>query len=230
MAGQRKRSAGSFLASLRKDKSVNIAAVAAALSESSSFIAQVIDGLSSADHVYRYNCLRVSVVLAEEHPQLVDQHWEKLSTMLTSPYSYQRAGAVSVLVPLACHRAYSGELLEAVRAMEGIFPAEATVNSRYILQGLGRIAAAVPPLREPITEFLLGSVTAEKPNRELLRSDVIEAFAAFADGLRDKERCIAYAANQVHSPSPRTRKASRDFLKCYGPSSAEAAGRTSAPR
>lgn len=217
MARKKKGESEKYLASLRKDKKPGISFGLSAAAESSATLSQIVDGLSSSESVFRFNCLRIVSQLAEDAPRLLDQHWERFSVMLTSPYSYKRACAVNVLVPLACSRGHSDELAEVVRAMKSILPSEGTVNSRYILQGLGRIAAAVPALRSAITEFLLTAVKPESPNHALLQSDVIEALGLCSQSESDIGRILSFVQLQLHSPSPRTKRAAREFLKRFGP-------------
>ncbi|HUX12407.1 MAG TPA: hypothetical protein VMW87_05225, partial [Spirochaetia bacterium] len=161
-----------------------------------------------------------ATLIAEQDAACVDRYWEQLSSLLASPYSYQRACAVNVLVPIACRRKSGDETAELVRALESTFPSESTVNARYILHGLGRIAVSVHEFRGSITEFLLRAVTADSPNSALLRSDVIDAFSDYAQLLPDRERVIAYVRQQLHSSSPRTRKSAREFLKKFAAASA----------
>ncbi len=180
-------------------------------------LSQIVDGLCSSDAVFRFNCLRIVSQLATDVPQVLEEHWERLSAMLESPYSYQRACAVSVLVPFVCTSAEGDRLKDVVRSMESILPAEGTVNSRYILQGLGRIAAAAPALRPAITEYLLTAVTPENPNHALLQSDVIEALGLCTSPGADAQRIVEFVRMQLHSQSPRTKRVARAFLKRFDP-------------
>lgn len=176
---------------------------------------KLLEGLTCPEDYYRYNCFQSLLKITEEHPYLVYPAWQRLASMLRSPNSFQRNIAVHLLAnltqadPLGRFEQIADEYL-ALLDDESIIPA------RSLAQNAGRIARFKPALQSRITDLLLGVEATHHKQKELLKSDVIDAFDEYFAETRDKERILEFIAQQKDSDSPRTRKAARAFLEKWG--------------
>jgi hypothetical protein len=93
--------------------------------------------------------------------------------------------------------------------------ADSVIVARYVAQNAGRIGRARPELADQIADRLLEIVrTYHNPDRrDLLAADVIASCTELLDLVADKARILAFVREQVHSSSPKTRQAAKEFLR-----------------
>lgn len=177
------------------------------------FRAEMLDGLTSRDDVYRYNCFKVLLQVSEGQPSVLYPEWDRFVGMLDSDNSYHRSIALRLIANLTS--------VDEENRFEGIFDRyfdllddEKVITARYLAQHAGRIARAKPHLQAAITERLLAvdSTHHEPGRRDLLKADVIASLGEFFDASGEQERILAFVEAQLACSSPKTRKAAKRFL------------------
>ena len=170
------------------------------------------DGLVSRNEVFRYNCFKVLLRVAEEQPSALHPDWGAFAALLDSDNAFHRSIGVQLIAALAC--------ADEERRFDPVFDRyfallndEKIMVARHLAQSAGRIAKARPDLRERITDILLGVDETHHKHKDLIKSDVIQAFAEYVGEYPDKGRTLAFVEAQLDSASPRTRKAAKGFLE-----------------
>jgi hypothetical protein len=174
--------------------------------------AELLNGLTSTDDFYRYNCFRTMLQVTEEDPLLVYSSWDRLEQMLSSENSYHQNIAVCLLANLTS--------VDKSRKFERIsddyfdlLDSEGMILARYVAQNAGKIARSKPALQAKVTKRLLAVEFSRQKQKELIKTDVINSFSEYFSESNDKEKILTFVTKQVKSSSPKTRKAAKAFLK-----------------
>lgn len=178
---------------------------------------RLIDGLTSIQDPYRYNCFQVLLRVCADHAALLYSNWDEFLALLDSPNAYHRSIGLRLI---ACLAAADGES-RFERVFDRYFDLlddESIMVARYLAQSAAGIAAAKPHLREPIVRRLLAvdRLHHEPSRRDLLKTDVIETLGACYEHCEDQAGIRAFVAEQLHCSSPKTRKAAKAFLAATG--------------
>jgi hypothetical protein len=72
---------------LRTRNTKEIDKVSRAAFDHEEILAELLDGLTSTDDYYRYNCFRTMLKVTEEKPGMVYPSWDRLEKMLVSENS-----------------------------------------------------------------------------------------------------------------------------------------------
>ena len=190
------------------------AAVRLALADAE-FRAALRDGVVSKNEVYRYNCFRVLLRISESQPAVLYPDWEGFVALLGSDNAFHRSIGLQVIANLVS--------ADVDRRFDALFDRyfallddDKVMVARYLAQSAGRIAKAMPDLRARITERLLDVACTHHEHKDLVKTDVIQAFAEYAEDYPDKARILAFVEQQLDSTSPKTRKAAKEFLRTLG--------------
>ena len=132
--------------------------------------------------------------------------------MLSSENSYHQNIAVCLLANLtACDQPRKFEKL--FDQYFSLLEAGGMILARYVAQSAGIIARYKPHLQAKITQRLLSIERSHQPQKELIKTDVINSFDQYFKEARDKEEILAFVNRQIKSSSPKTQKAAKVFLK-----------------
>lgn len=175
-------------------------------------VAELLDGLTSSDDFYRYNCFRTMLQVTEEKPGLVYPAWDRLERMLSSENSFHQNIAVCLLANLtAADKA--GKFERIFKEYFDLLDSQGMILARYVAQSAGKIARNKPGLQSKITARLLAVEQSKQKQKELIKTDVINSFGEYFDEARDKEKILTFVTKQTRSSSPKTQKAAKAFLK-----------------
>lgn len=174
----------------------------------------VLEGVTSTNEPYRYNCSKVLSRISEQDPELLYPEWKRFEMLFRSENSFHRAIAVYVIARLA--RVDVKKQFEKIFARYfGMLDDESLMIARYVAQNAGRIAKSKPALMNRITSELLKveKTHFDQGRRDLIFSDVLESFEEYFEESKDKEKIIALAKRLEHSRSPRAKKTAKQFLQ-----------------
>jgi hypothetical protein len=199
---------------LRTRNTKEIDKVSRAAFDHEEILAELLDGLTSTDDYYRYNCFRTMLKVTEEKPGMVYPSWDRLEKMLVSENSFHQNIAVCLLANLTA--------VDTKKKFEKLFDkyfafleSQGMTLARYVAQGAGKIARNKPALQSKITGKLLPVEQSHQKQKELIKTDVISSFDLYFDESEKKEEILAFVAKQTKSSSPKTKKAATAFLKKY---------------
>lgn len=186
--------------------------------EDSVILSELLEGLQSSNEPVRYNSFKVILLVSEKRPEILYPRWSLFETMLTNDNSFFRAIAIQIIANLT--------KVDTANRFEAIFEryfdelgGDKTMTVGYVASNAGKIALAKPQLRLLITEKLLDIGKIHKGKQiDLIKGYVIEAFGVYFKISSDKEQAsiLEFVKKEQTSHSPRTRKASLDFLKKFG--------------
>ena len=114
----------------------------------------VLEGATSTNEAYSYNCSKALSRISEQDPELLYQEWKRFEMLLESKNSFHCAIAVYVIARLA--RIDEKKQFEKIFARYfGMLDDESLMIARYVAQNAGRIAKSKPALMNKITSELL---------------------------------------------------------------------------
>ena len=195
-------------------KDADIEAAAAQALEDNALLADLLDGLSSKEETYRYNCFKVLMLLSREHGQLLYPMWDRLAEQLGSDNTYRRISALQLIANLTG--------VDTEHRFEKLFDRyfallddKSVIPAAQLAAASGRIVRARPELESRITAKLLAiDGTHHHPDRkDLIKGYAIEALGEYYEQAGDKSKVLDFVRRQLDSSSPKTRKLAREFLR-----------------
>jgi len=173
----------------------------------------LLDGLTSKEDTYRYNCFEVLLRISESRPQVLYPQWDHLVELLGSSNGFYRSMALRLIANLT--GADEEERFETIfERYFDLLDDEKVMVARYLVQSAEVIARRKPHLLEGIAEKLLGIEQTHhtEGRKALVKADALEFLETFFEELPDKERALAFAEGLLTSSSPKARKAAQAFL------------------
>jgi len=196
------------------NKDADIEAAAAKALEDDTMPAGLLDGLSSREEPYRYNCFKVLMLISREHGELLYQMWDRLVEQLGSDNTYWRISALQLIANLTG--------VDTEHRFEKIFDRyfallddKSVIPAAQLAAASGRIVRARPGLEARITAKLLSiDGTHHHPDRkDLIKGYAIEALDEYYEQVEDKSKVLDFVRRQLDGSSPKTRKLAREFLR-----------------
>jgi hypothetical protein len=199
------------------DENVQPEAIARQGLEDDGFLSELLEAATSKDDAIRSKSFKALLLLSQEHPERLYPRWDHFVDLLGRDNNYLRYQAVYIIANLT--RIDTEDRFEAAfGAYYDLLDGKSVMTAAHAAGNSGKIARAKPHLRARITDELLGMDGTHHPpgRKELIKGYAIEALGEYFEGAEDKERIRAFVERQLHSESPRTVKAAKQFLKTWG--------------
>ena len=179
-------------------------------------IAQYLNGLISKNETYRYNCFKVLNLVSEKKPELLYPHWNFFVNHLNSVNDYHKMSAVIIIANItAVDKKQRFEII--FDDFFGNLKSKKTIVPIYIVKSSSKIITYKPNLEKKITDLLINIEKIHTGKQiELVKSAVIESFSEIFNKSNKKDEIIRFVRNQLHSTSPKTKKAAKEFLNKWG--------------
>jgi hypothetical protein len=207
-----------LLIELQQSKQPPLDELAAAMLQDPALLQAAVEGCAAADEGYRYNSIRCLERVCEGgHADLLYPQWDFFVRLLDSRNAFQRSGGLWMVASLTAVD-NDGRFEELFERFFRLVNDEKVMVSRYTIQSAAKIARFKPHLQERITALLLNIERVyHNPERvDLLKTDVLETFAAYAAASPQREAMLQFAAACKGSASPKTRQAAGKFLRAFG--------------
>lgn len=173
---------------------------------------QVLEGLTSQDDFYRYNCFQVMLALTDEQSAKLFSEWNRFANLLESDNVYHCNIGLCLLANLTAADT-NGQFAALLERYFSFLDGDSLIPARYAAQSAGKIARNEPRLQTRITAKLLGVENCHQKQKDLLKADVIQAFDEYFAQSDDQDKMLVFVAAQTGSPSPKTQKTAKAFLK-----------------
>jgi hypothetical protein len=195
-----------------RDKGVNIESVAEKALQDEKLLSELLDGLTSKEETFRYNCFKVLMLISQEFGTALYPKWDYFVELIASDNTYWKMSGLQIIANLTKVDTDNKfdkifDLFYSLLGDKGtILPAHVAANS-------GKIAKAKPYLQDKITDKLLNIDKVYLGKQiALINGYAIEAFGEYFAEARNQDRIIEFVRNQLNSDSPRTRKQAENFL------------------
>jgi hypothetical protein len=184
--------------------------------EDAELLQVLLRGISPGEkkHALRENCSQALLYMAKQWPEMLLPHWDYFIGLLKSDNGFSKYVAIHVvtaLVPLD----EKGSFEKAFNVFYGLLDDESVMVASHAAGVSGSIAKAKPGLQSRITKRLLAveETHFETTRQDLIKSYIIDSFAQYIEGSKDKTKIIEFVRQQVNASSPKTRKLAKEFLK-----------------
>ena len=178
------------------------------------FLKELMDGLTSENETYRYNCYKVIENMSEEVPLKLYTEWEFFHELMKSNNSFHQMIGVTILANLTVVDD-DEKFDEIIDEYFCLLDARSLVTARYVAIGAGTIAQVKPALQEKITKWLLNTEKIHHKNHELIVGDAIESLDTYYSEIRNQKKIITFVKRHLKSDSPKTAKRAKKFLDKY---------------
>jgi hypothetical protein len=151
-----------------------------------------------------------------ENAQLVYPRWDFFFELLDGDNTYWKCSCIPIIANLTRvdkENRFEKMFERYFSQMDG----RSFIPAAYVARSSGTIARAKPKLQTKITDKLLRIDEShhDPQRRDLVKSDIIEAFDEYFEEAEDKERIIEFVKKQLDCDSPKTRKAAARFLASH---------------
>jgi len=196
------------------DKNVDIRRVADDAAGDDRLLAQLMDGLTSTNETFRYNCHKALLILCEEHGEAIYPEWDRFVDLLRSDNSYRKMSAIHIIARLV--EADTDERFSDVfDDFYGLLDDRSMIVAMYVASNSGRIVRSKPGLEPEITRrlLLIEETHHDQGRKDLVKGAAIEAFNEYFGQAGNRDGIISFVKEQLSCTSPKTRKAARSFLR-----------------
>jgi len=183
-----------------------------------SLLAELIAGIAPENHnpSLRYNSFRVLMRVAASHPALLMPFWDKFTAELHDSRADQQYIGIRLLAELI-PKDTAHKFDQVFDLYFGLLTAPGLINANQVAWAAGKLALARPDLEPRITHLLL---TFHNPHldvirNELVKSYAIESFQEYFDKVEEPAPILEFVKGLLQSPSPRARRAAKDFLSTH---------------
>ena len=199
------------------EKNVEIEEVAKAALRDKNFLSELIQNLRTKKETVRFNSSKVLSLISETNPEVLYPEWNHFFELLEGDNTYWKCSAIPLIANLT--------RVDETKKFETIFERyfdlmndRSFIPAAYVARSAATIAKAKPKLRHKITEKLLriDETHHDPQRRDLVKSDIIEAFDEYFEEAENKKQIIAFVKQQLNCDSPKTRKTAAKFLKKWG--------------
>ena len=195
-------------------KDVDIEMVAAAALGDKQFLSELIQNLKTKEEIIRFNSSKALNLISEKKPEVLYPEWDYFFDLLAGDNTYWKCSAIPLIANLTrVDKKKKFELF--FEKYFDLMDDRSFIPAAYVARSAATIVKAKPKLQAKITKKLLGiDETHHDPQRrDLVKSDIIEAFDEYYEQVKNKKEIIAFVKQQLDSDSPKTRKTAAKFLK-----------------
>ncbi len=195
-------------------KDLDIKEVAKAALGDEELLLELIRNLKTKKETIRFNSSKALNLICETNPEVLYPDWDYFFELLEGDNTYWKCSAI----PLIANLTRVDEEKKFETDFEKYFDLmndRSFIPAAYVARSAATIADAKPKLRTKITEKLLGiDETRHNPQRrDLVKSDIIEAFDKYFEKAENKRQIIEFVRLQLDCDSPKTRKTAAKFLE-----------------
>jgi hypothetical protein len=201
-----------------RSKNVDIADAAKAALKDKEFLLELIKNLKSKKETIRFNSSKVLALISNENPDVLYPYWDFFFALLDGNNTYWKCSGIPIIANLT--------RVDGENRFEKMFETyysllndkKSFIPAAYLARSSSTIARSKPNLQAKITEKLLRiDKTHHHPQRrDLVKSDIIEAFDEYFEEVEDKTKIVAFVKEQLKCDSPKTRKIAAKFLEKWG--------------
>ncbi len=162
----------------------------------------------------RENCSQALMLLGQQHPECLLPHWNSLVGLLQCDNGFTKYVVIYVITALV--KANAGcDFDHVLPAYFRLLDDESVMVASHVAGTAGQLARARPHLQSKITRKLLAiDKTHFDPGRRgLVASYALSALDEYVADSPDRAKIIAFARQQLASPSPKARTKARALLK-----------------
>jgi hypothetical protein len=198
-------------------KEVDIKEVAHFALEDEELLSELIQNLKTKQETIRFNSSKALNLISKKNPEVLYSEWDFFFDLLDGDNTYWKCSAIPLIANLTT--------VDKKKKFETMFERyfdlmndRSFIPAAYVARSAATIAKAKPKLQSKITEKLLriDDTRHDPQRRDLVKSDIIEAFDEYFEEAENKKEIIEFVKQQLKCDSPKTRKTAAKFLKKWG--------------
>ena len=196
-------------------KDVDIEEVAKIALKDKEFLFELIGNLKSKKETIRFNSSKALHLISQQTPEVLYPLWDFFFKLIEGENTYWKCSGIPIIANLT--RVDKEKKFE--RMFEKYFRLidneRSFIPAAYLAKSSATIVRAKPNLETKITKRLMkiDETRHDPQRRDLVKSDIIEAFDDYFEQAKDKQGIMEFVRNQLECDSPKTRKAAKNFLQ-----------------
>jgi hypothetical protein len=196
-------------------KDVDIANAAKSALEDKKYLLELVTNLRSKKETVRFNSSKALHLISQQNPEVLYPLWDLFFDLIGGGNTYWKCSGIPIIANLT--RIDKEKRFE--RMFEKFFglmdDKKSFIPAAYLARSSATIVRAKPNLETKITKRLMkiDETRHDPQRRDLVKSDIIEAFDDYYEQARDKKEIMKFVRNQLECDSPKTRRRARTFLE-----------------
>jgi hypothetical protein len=174
--------------------------------------ADLLEGLSSKNSVFRYENFKAVYFISEDHPDALYPKWDLFENMLKSENAASVFQAIHILASLA-KVDREGKFERIFSPFFDLLNGCELIPASHVAYVSDKIVNAKPNLVDRIAERLLNLDNATYTHKELVQANALKSFSGFFDKISDKDKVISLAKDLQKSKSSKAKKEAAAFLE-----------------
>ncbi len=179
------------------------------------YLSELIGNLKSRKETIRFNSSKALHLISQQNPEALYPLWDFFFELIQGENTYWKCSGIPIIANLT--RVDKEKKFE--RMFEKYYDLmddkRSFIPAAYLAQSSATIVKAKPDLEAKITRRLLkiDETHHDPQRRDLVKSDIIEAFDEYFELAKNKKEIIEFVKNQLECDSPKTRKTAKSFLQ-----------------
>ena len=189
------------------------------------FLSELLANLKTKREIARFNSFKILSEICRTNPEALYSRWDVFVGQLLGDNTYWKLAAIPLIAGLT--RVDRENRFEKIFGLYyGLLEDRSFIPGVYFAKSSTEIVAAKPHLETRIVNALLRiDATPHHPERrDLVKASIIEFFSDIMDRTAHRDEIVPFVKNELHSLSPKTRKAAAAFLEKWDPRSREQKG------
>ena len=199
-------------------KDVDIEKVAKIAVDNEEYLLELIGNLRSKKETLRFNSSRTLELISQRYPEVLYSRWNIFFDLIGGDNTYWKCSGIPIIANLT--RVDKDNKFEKMfeEYYDLMDDQKSFIPAAYLARSSATIVKAKPNLEPKITGRLLkiDKTHHDPERRDLVKSDIIEAFDQYFEQAKDKKKILEFARKQLACDSPKTRKAANRFLEKRG--------------
>ena len=181
-------------------------------------LSEVYDGISSGKARIKFKSAKILRIISDKNPKMLYPKMDFFISLLDSENKIIKWNSMDVIANLTFVDS-KNKFDKIFEKYYGFLYEGSLITAGHVVDNSGKIANAKPNLQSKITSELLKVEKIPLPTEEcrnILLGKVILSFSQYIDQVKDKEKMISLAKEQINNTRNATRKKAEKFLKKFG--------------
>jgi len=186
--------------------------------KNSDFLPEILNGISSENPRTKFKSAKILKIISDKNPKMLYPKMDFFINLLDSENNIVKWNAMDVIANLTFVDS-KNRFDKIFEKYYGLLYEGSLITAGHVVDNSGNIANAKPNLQNKITSELLKVEKIPLPTEEcrnILLGKVVLSFSQYIDQVKDKEKMISLAKEQLNSTRNATRKKAEKFLKKFG--------------
>lgn len=189
--------------------------IAEGVMQNPELLTRLLDGITSTKAKERFGSAKILRTISERNPRVLYSNWDFFVKLLENKNHILKWIAIDIIANLTA--VDSQNLFDSLfRNFYSCLYEGNLITATHVVDNSGKIALSKPELQDKITKELLNVEKIPVPTKEcrnILIGKTIEAFQAYYNKLKNKNKVLSFVKRQLYNPRNSTKAKAEKFLR-----------------